>query len=145
MNINITSNECAWADFEVKILGRVVKGIRGFSAKKSVEKEHIYGGGADPLDINAGNKKYEGSIKLLGFESDAMNKAAKAAQYEDITEVPHELIVITISYKKRKTDPIKSFTVTGVAFTETGIESEQNAKHREVEIPYLAMNISQSH
>lgn len=142
MNVNITSKECAWANFEVKILGRVVKGLRGFSIKKSVEKEHLYGAGDEPLDIQWGNKKYEGSIKVLGFEADAMDKAAALAQFEDVTEVPHEGIVLTISYKKRMTDKVTTITVNGVAFTETGIDLEQNAKHREVTIPFLAMNIS---
>lgn len=142
MNVNITSKECAWANFEVKILGRVVKGLRGFSIKKSIEKEHLYGAGDDPLDIQSGNKKYEGNIKVLGFEADAMDKAAQDAGFEDITEVPHEAIVITIAYKKRPTDTITTITATGVGFTETGIDMEQNAKHREVTLPYLAMNIS---
>ncbi len=144
MNVNITSSECAWSSFEVKILGRVIKGLRGFSVKKTVEKEHLYGAGDEPMDIMSGNKKYEGSLKVLGFEADAMNKAATVAQFGDITEVPHELIVITIAYKKRITDPVRTYTATGVAFTESGLEMEQNAKHREVTLPFIAMNIDQS-
>ncbi|WP_234111679.1 hypothetical protein [Chryseobacterium sp. R2A-55] len=144
MNVNITSSECAWAQFEVKILGRVIKGLRGFGVKKTVEKEHLYGAGDEPIDIMGGNKKYDGSIKILGFEVDAMNKAAQLAQFADITEVPHEAIVITIGYKKRLTDPIKTYTATGVAFTESGVEMEQNAKHREITLPFLAMNVDHS-
>lgn len=140
-NVNITTSECAWSKFEVKLLGRTIKGLRGFSFKKTVDKEHLYGAGDEPLDIMSGNKKYEGNIKILGFEADALNKAAQAAQYDDITEVPHELIVITCSYKKRLTDKIKTYTATGVAFTETGIDLEQNAKHREITLPFIAMNI----
>jgi len=97
-NVNITSKECAWSKFEVKLLGRTIKGLRGFSFKKTVEKEHLYAAGSQPIDIMDGNVKYEGSIKILGFELDALNKAAQVAQYSDITEVPHEAIVITCSY-----------------------------------------------
>ncbi len=140
-NINITSSECAWANFEVKVLGRTIKGLRGFSFKKTIEKEHIYGSGNQPLDIMTGNEKYEGSIKLLGFEIDALNKAAIAAKYDDITEVPHDKIVITASYKKYPADPIKNYTVVGVAFTEVGVDLEQNAKHREITLPFIAMDI----
>jgi hypothetical protein len=140
-NVNITTSECAWSHFEVKVLGRVIKGLRGFSFKKTVEKEHLYGAGDDPLDIITGNKKYEGNIKLLGFEVDALNKAAGIAQFGDITEVPHELIVITCSYKRRITDSVKTYTATGVAFTENGVDLEQNAKHREITLPFIAMNI----
>lgn len=140
-NVNITSSECAWAHFEVKVLGRVVKGLRGFSFKKTVEKEHLYGAGNQPLDIMIGNTKYEGNIKLLGFEVDALNKAAGIAQFGDITEVPHELIVITCSYRRRITDAISTYTATGVAFTENGVDLEQNAKNREITLPFIAMNI----
>jgi hypothetical protein len=141
MNVNITSSECAWANFEVKILGRTIKGLRGFSLKKEVEKEHLYGAGDDPLDITSGNKKYTGNIKLLGFEVDAMTKASAASGYGDITEVPHEAIIVSVSYKRRPTDSIKTYIASGVAFTETGVDLEQNAKHREITLPFLAMNI----
>lgn len=140
-NVNITTSECAWSHFELKVLTRVAKGLRGFSFKKTVEKEHLYGAGDEPIDIMNGNKKYEGNVKLLGFEVDALNKAATTAGYGDITEVPHEAIVITCSFKRRITDPISSYTATGVAFTENGIDLEQNAKHREITLPYIAMNI----
>lgn len=140
MNINITSSECAWANFEVKILNRIIKGLRGFESKKTVEAEHLYGAGSEPLDITKGNIKYEGNIKILGFESDAMNKAAQAAGYDDITEVPHELIVITISYKRRITDKLKTIVSSGVQFTEDGLSMEQGAKNREITLPYIAMS-----
>jgi hypothetical protein len=140
-NINITTSECAWAQFEVKVLGRVIKGLRGFSFKKTVEKEHLYGAGDDPIDIMSGQKKYEGNIKLLGFEVDAMNKAAAIAGFGDITEVPHESVVITCSFRRRPTDAIKTYTASGVAFSECGVDMEQNAKHREITLPFIAMNV----
>lgn len=141
MNVNITSSECAWAHFEIKILSRTIKGLRGFGFKKEVEKEHLYGAGDEAIDIQTGNKKGSGSIKVLGFEADAMNKAARLAGFEDITEVPHEAIVITCSYRKRLIDPISTYIASGVAFTESGVDMEQNAKHREITLPYLAMNV----
>ncbi|AZA84782.1 hypothetical protein C1637_18545 [Chryseobacterium lactis] len=139
-NINITSSECAWSHFEVKLLSKVIKGLRGFSTKKTVESEHIYGSGAEPIDIMKGNTKYEGNVKLLGFEADALNRAAQIAGYDDITEVPHELIVITISYKKKATDKVTTIVTSGVQFTEDGFEMEQGAKNREVTLPYIAMS-----
>lgn len=141
MNVNITSDECAWARFEIKILGRTITGLRGFGFKKEVEKEHLYGAGDDPIDIQSGNKKGTGSIKVLGFEADAMNKAARDAGFEDITDVPHEAIVVTCAFKKRPIDPIKTYIASGVAFSESGVDLEQNAKFREITLPYLAMNV----
>ena len=140
-NVNITSDECAWSRFEMKILNRTIKGLRGFGFKKEVEKEHLYGAGNDAIDIQVGNKKNSGSIKVLGFEADAINKAARDAGYDDITDVPHEAIIITCSYKKRAVDPIKTYVATGVAFTESGVDLEQNAKMREITLPYVAMDV----
>ncbi|MCU7615662.1 hypothetical protein NZ698_00510 [Chryseobacterium sp. PBS4-4] len=145
MNVNITSSECAWSHFEVKFLNRVIKGLRGFESKKTKEAEHLYGAGSEPIDITTGNNKYEGNIKVLGFEGDAMNKAAQDAGYDDLTEVPHELIVITISYKRRLTDKIKTIVTTGVQFTEDGFSMEQNAKMREITLPYIAMSRQMIH
>ncbi len=140
-NVNITSDECAWSRFEIKILGRTIKGLRGFGFKKEVEKELLFAAGDDAIDIMSGNKKGSGSIKVLGFEADAMNKAARDAGFDDITDVPHEAIVITCAYKKRAIDPIKTYVASGVAFTEAGTDLEQNAKFREITLPYLAMNV----
>lgn len=140
-NVNITSDECAWSKFEVQILGRTIKGLRGFGFKKEVETEHLFAAGDDAIDIMRGNKKGSGSIKVLGFEADKMNKAARDAGYEDITDVPHETIVVTCSYKKRAVDPIKTYTATGVAFSEAGTDLEQNAKFREITLPFMAMNV----
>lgn len=141
MNLNVTSKECAWANFEVKILGRVIKGLRGFSLKKEKDVEEIYGSGIEPQDLNEGNNKYSGSIKLLGFEVDAMNKSAKDAGYDDLTEVPHEMVVLTLSFKKLKTDPITTYTVRSLKFTEWGAELDQGAKHRETTLPFKALSI----
>ena len=51
-NVNITSDECAWSRFEVKILGRTIKGLRGFGFKKEVEKEHLYGAGFELVETH---------------------------------------------------------------------------------------------
>lgn len=142
MNVNIRTSECAWAQFEVKILGRKIKGIRGFEAKKTIEKEHLYGAGDEPIDLATGNKSYTGNITLLGFEVDAMNRAARMAGFEDILEVPHEAIVITANFQKLKVDPKTFITVVGVGFTEVPQAIKQNDKNREIQLPFLAMNIS---
>jgi len=140
-NINIRSSECAWKHAEVIVLGRIIKGLRGFEFKKTVEKEPLYGAGQHAIDIQEGNIKCEGNIKVLGFELDALNKAAIVAGYSDISEVPHEAITLQATFKKNVTDPKTTLSVVGVAFTEVTNAMEQNAKMREVTLPILAMNI----
>lgn len=133
------TEECAWAQTSIRFLGRNIQGLRGFSFKKGVEKEHIYGAGADPIDINTGNRKPEGSVKLLKYELDLLNDASQEAGYDDITEVPHSAVVITCAFKKTPTSTIRTITSSGVAFTEMDIAMEQNAKMTEVTLPFLAM------
>lgn len=141
-NVNVRSSECAWDQAEVKVLGRTIKGLRGWEYKKAKEKEPLYGSGGDPIDITEGNTKCDGHIKLLGFEVDALNSAAQKAGYDDITEVPHEAVVITIKMQKTKVDPKTIITITGVAFTEVGGAMDQGAKHREITLPFIAMGIT---
>jgi hypothetical protein len=101
----------------------------------------VYAAGDEPVDINSGNKKYEGSIKLLKYEVDQLNDAAQTATYADILEVPHTLITCTIDFKKNLTDKTRTIVVPGMAFTELAIAMEQNTKMTEVTLPFLAMRI----
>lgn len=138
-----STKECAWAQINITVLGRKIVGLRGFEFKKTVEKEHLYGAGDAPIDIQTGNKKVEGNIKLLKYEVDMMNDAAKVAGFFDILEVPHQLVLITCDYKKLATDPKRTITVSGVAFTELTSAMEQNAKMTEVTLPFIAMDIKE--
>ena len=134
-----STDECAWAQTSLKLLGRTIIGLQGFKFKKGVEKEHIYGAGSDPIDINSGNRKPEGSIDVLKYELDLLNEAAQAAGYDDITEVPHTAISITCAFKKTPTSTINTIESSGVAFSEWEIGMEQNAKMTKVSLPFLAM------
>ncbi len=139
-NMNIRSSECAWTQTEVKVLGRTLQGTRGWEIKKTVEKEPLYGAGQHPLDITEGNVKVEGSIKVLGFEADALNRAAQEAGYDDITAVPHEAIVANIKMKRSLADKTTNIAIRGIAFTECGDSMDQGVKYREVTLPFIAMD-----
>jgi hypothetical protein len=135
------TSECAWAQIALKCLGRTIVGVTGLEFKESVEKEHLYGAGDKPIDIQTGNIKPEGNIKLLKFEVDMLNDAAQAAGYDNILRVPHTLILITCTFKKLPTDTLRTVDAIGVAFTEMPIGYEQNAKKSEITIPFLAMQM----
>lgn len=141
-NPHIRSSECAWQDAEVKLLGRVVKGLRGWEYKKVKENEFLRGAGNKPIDIQEGNESCTGSIKVLGFELDALNKTAQKFGFDDITDVPHEAIVVTIKMQKTKLDPKTFVTISGIKFSEQGGAMEQGAKMREVTLPFMAMDIT---
>lgn len=131
--------ECAWHQTSIKLLGRTLVGITGFEFEKAHEKEYLHAAGADPIDIQSGNKTYPGSLKVLKYELDQMNEAARGAGFADITEVPHEAVVITCVYKKKLTDPIRTVTAAGVSFSNIKAGMEQNAKKTEVSLPFLSM------
>ena len=137
----ITTDECAWKDISVQMLGRKFTGLKSFSMKISREKEHVYASGGDPVDITEGNTKYEGSLKMLKYELDALNDAAKLAGYTDITAVPHALIVINVQFKKNLASAIRSHAAIGVGFTESEITMEQGGKMTEVTLPFICMKI----
>jgi hypothetical protein len=137
--MNFSTQEAAWQNISFNLLGRKLTGVKGFEVKKSIEKEHVYGAGSEPLDIQEGNKKYEGSLKILKYELDLLNDAAQAAGFEDITEVPHTLINCTVQFKKLLTDKTRFISVVGIAFTEMPTGMDQNAKMMEITLPFLAM------
>jgi len=141
MNQNIRSSECAWHHAELKLFARVIRGFRGFEFKKTIEKEHLYGAGNKPIDIQTGNEAVTGNLVILGFELDQLNQSAQIAGYQDITEVPHEAIALTVSYRKTLADRKTTVAVSGVAFTEYTHAMQQNAKMREVTLPLLAMDM----
>ena len=136
-----STSECAWAHTSITVLTRKAIGLRGFEFDKEIEKEHLYAAGDEPIDIQSGNKKCQGNLKLLKYEVDLMNDASQAAGYSDITEVPHTLITITCEYRKHPTDRTRVITALGVAFTKLAVGMEQNAKMTEVTLPFLAMRI----
>lgn len=137
-----TTDECAFKHVTIKLLGRTITGLRGFSFKETVEKEHLYGAGANPIDIQEGNSKEDGNLKLLKFEVDLLNDAARAAGFKNILHVPHTAILITCSFKKTATSAMRVIEAVGIAFTELPREMEQNAKQMDITLPFLAMQIT---
>lgn len=141
MNVNVRSSECAWFSADIKVLGRSLKGVTAYEHTKSVEKEALYGAGQHALDIQSGNISCSGSITVLGYELAEMNLAAQAAGYDDILSIPHEAVVITVTYRKTLVDPIETHVCTGVSFSEIKHSQSQNDKKREIALPFICMDI----
>jgi|ERR1035437_1655448 hypothetical protein len=137
-----TTKECAWAQTSLRLLSRTIIGAQGFEFDIDIDKEHLFAAGSKPIDIQSGNEKPTGNIKILKFELDQLNDAAQLAGFDNIAKVPHELILITCAFKKLPTDPIRIVEAAGVAFTKVNTGMAQNAKMTEVTLPFLAMDIS---
>lgn len=135
------SREFEFADTKVSILGVELTGLRGLTYKKSQEKEHLYAAGNQPKGIQRGNKKYEGSLMLLKSDFDALNAAAIAAGYEDIVDVPGNLIVLTCVYLKPNALAVSSDSCINVEFTDMEDGMKQNDKFKEVTLPFLFLRL----
>jgi len=136
------TNEFAWSHTTVKLLGATLIGIDGWGFNKKFDKEVIYGAGDEPLDIQPGNKSYDGTLDLKKYEVDKLNDAALAAGYEDITEVPHEAITIVTSFKKSQVDKTRTIVATGVAFSALPQSMKQGDKQMPINLPFVAIKIS---
>jgi len=139
--MDFNTKDCSWSQITLTLLTTKIGGLRGFEVDKDIEKEHVYAAGDEPVDIQSGNKKYSGTLKMLKYEVDKLNDAALLAGFADITEVPHTLIAATIEFKKLVNDKIRIISVPGIAFTSLKIAMEQNAKMTEVTLPFLAIRV----
>jgi|SRR6185312_8918603 len=137
--MGFSTKECAWSRTNVKVLGRTLVGIAGFDFEKDVTTEYVYGAGDDPIDIQRGNKAYPGSVDMMKFELDMLNDAAVTAGFEDITEVPHESIVITCTFKKLPTDVPRTITAAACAFSNIKAAMKQNDLSMTVNLPFKSM------
>jgi hypothetical protein len=81
----INGVEYAWEDLQVVMLGRPVIGITEVSYKVMREKRNIWGRGNKPVARGRGPKNYEGKIKLLQSELEALQRGlAKGSDPTDI-------------------------------------------------------------
>jgi hypothetical protein len=139
MSTYLDSQELEWKHVTLSLLGTTIRGLRGFKIKKSKETEHLFAAGEEAVGIQTGNIKRDGSYKILKSDYDKLNDAAIQAGYEDITEVPYQLITSTIAYRKAFNRPLRTISVLGHQFTDIEEAMEQGAKMMEVELPWIAM------
>lgn len=131
------TREFEYADVQVRILGTTLTGLRGLTYKVTVEKEHIYAQGRLPKAIQTGNKKYDGVLSILKSDYDALDRAAIAAGYSDITDVPASQIVITCCYQKEGSAMLATDSLFGVSFTDAEDGMKQGEKFKEISLPFL--------
>ena len=129
------SREYEWADVTVVMAGRDVTGIRGVSYTASQEKEALYAKGSKPHGIQRGNKSYEGSVRILQSELEALQDAAGG----DILDVNLNIVV---SYgNPTKGDIIRTDLLKGVEFTSVPKALNQNDKFMEIELPIVMLDV----
>ena len=140
-NLSFRSSETPWKGGEVKLFGRTITGITGWELTKEVEKEPLYGAGNKPLDIMTGNEKCSGSVTVFGYELDRMQKAAAAAGFTDLLEVPHEATEMTVTLRKTLAERPTVIKARGLAFTKIPHKMGQNDTNREYQLDFVCMDI----
>lgn len=132
----VNSEEFAWADSAVVLLGQRIEGITAFKYKKSQSKEPRYGRGNEPIGYKRGNKKYEGSITVHKSVLEALKSAAPNG---DILELKGFDIVF--SYVS-DTGALKTDIAKMVEFTESEEALKQGDGNGEYELPFIALRIT---
>jgi hypothetical protein len=135
------TKEFAWHNTEVSYLGRKITGIRGVKYKTSKDKEAMYARGNKPHSIQHGNKSYEGEVKLLQSEIEALNKAAKDRGYDDLTDISINIAVAYVPKNLTESAKISTRKIIGVDITEYEEGMEQGDKFAEISLPFLALDI----
>jgi hypothetical protein len=139
------SREMSFSDTRVKMLGIELDGLRGLIYKKSQPKEPVYGQGNNPKSIQRGQKKYEGQLMLLKSDFDKLNRAAKAAGYEDIVDVPASKIDITCVYQQDEdATGVSTDFLGGCEFTEYEDGLKTGDLFKEISLPIVFLKLVKS-
>ncbi len=131
--------ESSWKKCEAYMNGVKITGLRGFTYEKESDDEPIYAGGDQPIAIQSGNVSYRGNLKAFKSDIDAMNKAAQAQGYNDITEV-NNLVLVKV-YKPEGQTLLQTDTLTGVKISKLTKGWDQGAKFMEIDLPYNFLNL----
>lgn len=131
------SNEYAWVDVNVVMLGREVAGLRGIEYKVKHQKEALFASGSKARGIQKGKKEYEGTITLLQSELIALDRAAQEKGYEDITDIDFDVIVSYIP----ASGIITTDKVVSVSITEIPRAMKEGDLQQEIALPFIAVDI----
>jgi hypothetical protein len=132
-----TTDEYAWADIKVVMLGRPVIGIRGVRYKVTRTKTNIYALGSKPVARTRGNKEFEGELVLLQSELEAIQKGL--AKGQDITDIkPFDIVV---SYAPNDGGQIVTDMMKAVEFLEVEKGMNQNDPNMELTLPVIIGDI----
>jgi hypothetical protein len=132
------SKDCEWADMTVMIAGATITKIRGVKYKAHKDKQLLHAAGDEPISIQAGNRTYEGQIKVLKGALDDMNRAAIAAGGDDVLDLQFDVVV---TYKAKGTRALQTDTLIGVEIKEFEKGWEQGAKSMDVTLPIVFMKL----
>ncbi len=122
----------SWNEYRLYMGGRFVTGVRGFKSKRGRAVEDIYAEGDEPVDVGFGNKSYEGEIKLLQSELNAIELAGGG----DLFNIPAFTIVHSFVPKnKGRIGKPTVITFKDCYFKDVEEAMEQGATFMEITLP----------
>ncbi|MCD8030077.1 MAG: hypothetical protein LUF85_04410 [Bacteroides sp.] len=137
MATTFNSNEYAWVDVRVALLGREVTGLRGIEYKVKHQKEALYATGKKARSIQKGKKEYEGTITLLQSELIALDRAAQEKNYEDITDIDFDVVVTYIS----EDNVVTTDKIVNASITEIPRGIKEGDLQQEIALTFIALDV----
>ena len=122
----INTEEYAWSDIKIVMLGRQVTGARAIKYGSKQTKEPVYAAGNEPVAMGRGNKQYSGEIKLLQSELEAIIASASG----DPMNIPPFDVVV--AYVPASGLPMKTDVLKFVEFDNFEKDSKQGDTHHEI-------------
>lgn len=132
----INSEEYAWGEINVVLLGKNIAALTEISYKKSQEKKLRYGRGVRPTGISRGNKKYEGSITILQSEYLALEAASPNGDILDLRNLD-----IVFSFGDKETGILTTKTAKFCEFTEAEEAMKQGDSEMPIKLPFVCLDI----
>ncbi|NIJ45059.1 hypothetical protein FHR24_001498 [Wenyingzhuangia heitensis] len=129
------SREYEWADLTLILGGRDITGIRAIKYKTSIERELLYAKGRYPKSIQSGNIKYEGEIKMLRSEYEALVLAGRG------TVLSLSLDCSFTYGNPSEGNALKTTRASGIRFLEEEVSDEQGSKFQEITLPFICLRI----
>lgn len=134
---NFNSKEYAWIDVTLVMLGKPVTGLRGIEYKMKRQKEALFATGKKARGIQLGKKEYEGTITVLQSELIAMQTAAKAKGYDDVTDLEFDAIVSYVP----KSGVVQTDKIVNLSITEAPYGMKEGDLFQEIALPFIACDV----
>lgn len=136
MAVTVNTEEYAWSDMNVVLLGKNIAGLTAIKYKESQSKDPRYAKGSKPVGFKRGNKKYEGSITVLQSELIALCDASPNGTPIDLRNID-----IVFSYGDQETGVLYTKVAKFVEFTEFEQGWKQGDSSMEIELPFVCLGI----
>lgn len=134
---SFNSKEYAWIDVTLVMLGKPVTGLRGIEYKMKRQKEALFATGKKARGIQLGKKEYEGTITVLQSELIAMQTAAKAKGYDDVTDLEFDAIVSYVP----ESGVVQTDKIVNLSITEAPYAMKEGDLFQEIALPFIACDV----